>query len=277
MYFEEHITTDSRFPFLVQISSKPAPMLAHRHNRTELMYFYATDGCEYHTHGKMFHVKSEDLLIANPCEIHECLHFGTGAKVCCITIDPSFYHVNTKTLLQNHVQTPLKIRDIFESIDNAMQEKNELTPLFLRGYLSELFAILLRDYPQSLSTRKRTAYLENVEKLTPVFAYIQARLSEPISLKDMADTIRLSESRFYHLFKEICGESPTEYLVHARLEHACKLLAQTKDSVTKIAFDCGFCDSSYFAKIFKKHTHQSPLAYRKKRLQDAQYTALQSL
>jgi len=64
-------------------------------------------------------------------------------------------------------------------------------------------------------------------------------------------------------FKETAGIGVHEYLVFTRLQHAALELVTTEDSVTEIAFRCGFSDSNYFKDAFKKKYGLTPRAYRK--------------
>ena len=58
--------------------------------------------------------------------------------------------------------------------------------------------------------------------------------------------------------------TPTEYINAVRIEHACTKLRKTKESVTDIAFDCGFKNMSYFYRVFKGKMNVSPKKYREK-------------
>ena len=56
--------------------------------------------------------------------------------------------------------------------------------------------------------------------------------------------------------------SPIDYLNYYRIETACLRLSSTEESITDIAYGCGFNDLSYFIKIFKKYKGVSPRKYR---------------
>ena len=58
--------------------------------------------------------------------------------------------------------------------------------------------------------------------------------------------------------------TPTEYLTSIRLQMACRMLAETRESVTDIGHACGLGSSSYFGKTFREHTGYAPLEYRRK-------------
>ncbi|MBK9488320.1 MAG: helix-turn-helix transcriptional regulator [Haliscomenobacter sp.] len=72
----------------------------------------------------------------------------------------------------------------------------------------------------------------------------------------------LSEPHLRRKLKALTGMPPQDYLLHFRLYKARLSLLQTEDSVTSIAFDCGFNDPAYFSRAFSKVYGASPLKYR---------------
>ena len=54
-----------------------------------------------------------------------------------------------------------------------------------------------------------------------------------------------------------------EYLTHTRLEHARQLLKGYDLKVKEVAHACGFIDSNYFCRLFRKNTERSPSEYRR--------------
>lgn len=67
-------------------------------------------------------------------------------------------------------------------------------------------------------------------------------------------------------FVKELGKTPLEYLTMLRLQQAGKLLAQeTYLSIEEVAGNCGFRDSFYFSRLFKKQFGQSPREYRQNR------------
>ncbi len=84
-----------------------------------------------------------------------------------------------------------------------------------------------------------------------------------ITISEMAEEVSYSYDRFRHIFKEITGKSPTDYIINKRVEYACELLKDDSYSCTEISQLCGFATSAQFSAIFKKKTGNSPKNYRK--------------
>ncbi len=95
--------------------------------------------------------------------------------------------------------------------------------------------------------------------------YIRANFTEKITLEDVADEIYLSPAYFSKIFKEQTESNFTQYLNKLRIEKSKSLLQNTKIPIVDIAGMVGYEDQSYFTKVFKKNTGNSPGKYRNTR------------
>ena len=110
------------------------------------------------------------------------------------------------------------------------------------------------------STEKKS-YRNNI--VYPVVEFIQNNYMRNISIGQMADIIKMSESNLYAVFKKSTGNSPIKYLNEYRLSIACELLHYSDDSIKNIAEKVGIPDQFYFSKLFKSKYSVSPQQYRK--------------
>jgi AraC family transcriptional regulator len=92
---------------------------------------------------------------------------------------------------------------------------------------------------------------------------MRARLSQDISLDELAAEAQLSPFHFARMFKQSVGVPPRVYLTRLRVEKACELLEQTDLSVTEIALEVGYSSNQVLARIFLKHMRLSPSDYRR--------------
>lgn len=92
---------------------------------------------------------------------------------------------------------------------------------------------------------------------------MRARLSEDISLDEMAAEAQLSSFHFARMFKQSLGVPPRVYLTRLRVEKACELLKQTDLSITEIALDVGYSSNQVLARVFLRHMRMSPSDYRR--------------
>jgi AraC family transcriptional regulator len=96
-----------------------------------------------------------------------------------------------------------------------------------------------------------------------VAAYIEERVAEDIPLATLAELARLSPYHFSRSFKDSFGMPPHRYHASRRIERAKRLLADRELSVTAIALDIGFSDTSTFTAAFHRLTGQTPSRYRR--------------
>jgi AraC family transcriptional regulator len=96
-----------------------------------------------------------------------------------------------------------------------------------------------------------------------VAAYIEEHLAEQISLRTLAQLVRLSPYYFCRAFKQSFGIPPHRYHTSRRIEHAKILLAKRASSVTDIGLTLGFSEASSFTAAFHKMTGLTPTTFRR--------------
>lgn len=93
--------------------------------------------------------------------------------------------------------------------------------------------------------------------------FIDAHFTDDLDLSTLAAAGGLSPFHFSRLFKQRMQMTPHQYVMQRRLEYAAQQLSHTDFSVTEIALAIGFQDSRHFARIFRRHSGQTPTAYRR--------------
>ena len=97
----------------------------------------------------------------------------------------------------------------------------------------------------------------------PVIEFIRNNYMKSMSVCEMADIIKMSESNLYAVFKKSTESSPIKFLNDYRLSVACELLHHTDDSIKTIGEKVGIPDQFYFSKLFKNKYSISPQQHRK--------------
>jgi AraC family transcriptional regulator len=88
-----------------------------------------------------------------------------------------------------------------------------------------------------------------------------------MTLEELASVANFSKYHFNRVFSSIVGETPFRFILRLRLEKAASLmLANKKESITEIAFRCGFSDISIFSRNFKSRFNISASKYRDEKL-----------
>jgi AraC family transcriptional regulator len=100
------------------------------------------------------------------------------------------------------------------------------------------------------------------KRLRQVLSYVDAHISEPIQLDDLAQVAKLSRYHFSRAFQNAIGESPLAFVRRRRLEAAKRMLKGTEDPLSLVAQRCGFLCQSHFSANFRKFTGRTPTGYR---------------
>ena len=96
--------------------------------------------------------------------------------------------------------------------------------------------------------------------------HLADNLSRPVTVRDVAAVVHLSERHAERLFREHTGASLIATLRRLRLERAAQLLLESDTStVTAIARECGYPDVRAFSTAFRRRYGQPPLEYRTRR------------
>ena len=96
-----------------------------------------------------------------------------------------------------------------------------------------------------------------------VARHVEEHLAEQLPISTLAELARLSRYHFCRSFRDSFGVSPHRYHLHRRAERAKTLLANPALSVTEIALDLGFRETSSFSTAFRKLVGRTPTGYRR--------------
>ncbi len=264
------VTDERSSPFRVSVTNLPQPLMLHSQEEVEMMFFYHTSGGVYQCAGNEYPIASNDLIVVNPHEIHGCNNWGDPCIATCLIINTKMMSLPALSTLhfRNKVSYDPVIRRIFNDIRTVMfsDKTNTVKDCMFNSLIYELFGQLVQSgntYPPKKAKVKPEFY--------DVLAYISANIGTKLRLHELAKIAHLSTDRFSHLFKEVTGMSPVEYIINERINKACELLANTSLTTTKISSECGFCTSSYFTQKFSQYMKVTPTEYRQRRQQSEQH------
>jgi AraC-like DNA-binding protein len=91
--------------------------------------------------------------------------------------------------------------------------------------------------------------------------YIHSHYAEPITRRDVADFVGLSERHLTRCFRQEMGITPITYLNRYRINQAKVLLGAGKKGITEVALDVGFSSSGYFTRVFRQEVGVAPSAF----------------
>ena len=99
-------------------------------------------------------------------------------------------------------------------------------------------------------------------KVLSIIEFMEANISEPLPLVDIAEYVGLSRRQIERLFHQHMGRSPARYYLEVRLDRARHLLIQSTLPVVDVAIACGFISASHFSKCYREMYGKPPLQER---------------
>ena len=156
---------------------------------------------------------------------------------------PSHWRVNQCVLQQVH-EIIGQMEAVGEEMDMATTANREI--LFMQ------LLVLLRK--SSLAE----GAMSNDARLNQLISWLEDHFAEEVCWESLADQFTLSLRTLYRQLKQYTGLTPQRYLNRLRLIKARHMLRHSDDSVTDIAFRCGFGDSNHFSTLFRREFDWSP-------------------
>ena len=142
----------------------------------------------------------------------------------------------------------------FQNMFDAFAKQDKLRDRDIGAILEQILVSLGRRILEENDEYKK--------KLHKSLGRMLSEYSSPISVSELAGLEGLSVSRYNTVFREQFGISPVKYLTNIRMSVARDLLTTTDMKVNQIGTMCGYGDSHFFSKTFKKLFGVSPLDYR---------------
>lgn len=104
------------------------------------------------------------------------------------------------------------------------------------------------------------------EFLRNVIASIEENLQNPeFRIDDLAETMNMSRTVFYRKIKSMVGLSPVDFVRNMRVKRAIQLIEAGGNTISEIAYMCGFTTPQYFSKVFKSVMNCSPKEYKQRK------------
>jgi len=144
-----------------------------------------------------------------------------------------------------------QVRQIVGQMEQSAEEESTAA-LASREILFMQLLVLLRK-----SSLEEGA-VNNDARLNQMMAWLEDHFADEVCWESLADRFSLSLRTLHRQLKQHTGMTPQRYLNRLRLIKARHLLRHSDESVTDIAFRCGFGDSNHFSTLFRREFSWSP-------------------
>ena len=152
-----------------------------------------------------------------------------------------------------------QLQEVAAILERMEAERTKCLPGFRTALMcdfSRLLLLLTRNYSQ-------TGDPDIPWQMAAAAATLERDYAEPINLSELAASLYLSDRHFRRRFAEIYQVSPSEYLMNIRLNAAARMVCNSDRAMTDISLACGFSDSNYFSRVFRRRFSMTPTQYRK--------------
>jgi AraC-like DNA-binding protein len=143
-------------------------------------------------------------------------------------------------------------------IERELAEKRPGWRDLAAGHFQHLVILLSRHAGSEMQIST-----DAIGRVAKSIRHIESRYGDRICLEEVTKMCGMSQRTFYRVFRQATGQTPLSYLKNFRIERASEHLRCSENSVTEIAFACGFDDSNFFAREFHKASGYSPTEYRR--------------
>ena len=213
---------------------------------------------EYHGFSKI-----EKLKIINIIFIPERLALPldelrkiTGYNVL-FEIEPLLHDGADRSSLNLSPEELQQLSDYVKMVEHELEQKQPGYRIKLRSLLLDVIIFLARIYSSDTDHGAAACH----RRLGETIAYIETHYREKHTLTMLARRAGMSKPHFIRMFKKITGLPPVDYVNKTRIDQACKLLSKNQSGITQAALACGFSDSNYFSRTFKRYLGMSPRQY----------------
>lgn len=145
----------------------------------------------------------------------------------------------------------------FPGITSAIDRIPVKSTLQLEAYITVLQALAAYILSNQWVTPQKSEFIRHMEM------YIEQNLDKNISVNDICNEFHIRRTRLYRMAKDYFGCSIATYIRTQRIHHACRLLLETDASVSRIAYQVGFCDYGHFSRTFRQIMGTTATQYRR--------------
>lgn len=257
-----------RHGYYFNVIAADTPRLGIHSHTTHELYFLENSETTYFIDKQVIPVKAGEMFFVPKGVMHYTKYDkALPAKRHIVYIDDSTLRDEIKPYLErlatnNHITLPPErigsLMKIFEKLNyeetHDFQDKKLASVL----YIEQLLVMIERYGKEKLATN-----IDGIQRtVQDVASYINANITEDLRLDTLAKKFNISTSHLSKQFKKVTGVGISEYINISRITESEKIMDETENlSITEVALACGFNDSNYFARVFKRIKGTTPKAY----------------
>ncbi len=242
--------------YATELSFPKGQVFESRSQQDYELFFCASGAGNAVIDGVSFHFEEAHVAIFPPNTTHSEVLTENGKL---ISVCFSFSDVPNKLSsgVFNTKENP-RIEAIFRALIEELNGQEDYYETRLNLLASDLLIALFRHL--AITPMKRQVAKST---LGYVLNYIETNFATDINWAKLAQNMGYSYEHFRHIFKEVLGVPPKQYVLKLKIEKTKELLADDKRTLKQIAKECNFSSVSHFITTFKAWTGSTPNDFRR--------------
>jgi AraC-like DNA-binding protein len=277
-----YFTNDDSFPFFIQYGSHEEDLFIHTHEDFSELVIVLEGHAAHIVDEEEFQIQKGDVFVIGNNTSHGYRN-TENFHICNIMyrlnyLFPGDYDITRSAgfhalfLLEPYFSkeyrfvSRLKLDQVYFDkiyimIDRMVEEYNDKLEGWHTSLQSTFMAIVVllsRIYNLNANVKKT-----DIMNIAKAVSYIENHFIEDISIQLLAELAHYSKRHFIRIFSDTYQTTPVNYIITLKIRYACNLLKEGNLPISSIALRCGFNDSNYFCRVFKKHMNITPTQYRR--------------
>ncbi|WP_433708878.1 helix-turn-helix domain-containing protein [Paenibacillus illinoisensis] len=275
-------TSDLQFPFYIQYGGHEEDTELHQHVDFSELVIVLNGNATHVVHTEEYFIKKGNAFVINGSTPH-AYRDPHDFKICNIMFRPEMLASIGPDLKKSNGYQALFVLEPYYRNIQSYPGKLAL-PIPSLEYVESLIAVMIEEYHGQLQgyqtmllsrftelvvylsrhydTQEKGMEGNHLMHLANAISYMEDHYLEPLTLEGIAGKSNISVRHLNRIFRSYYQMTPIAYMLTLRLERACSLLKHSSLTITQISYECGFNDSNYFTRQFRKAYGVSPKVYR---------------
>lgn len=276
-----YFTDDESFPFFIQYGRHDEDLYIHTHEDFCELVIVLNGSASHIVDDEKFQISKGDVFVIGNNTSHG-YQDTNDFRICNImyrldNLFPGSYDITRSAgfhalfLLEPYVSkeykfySRLKLQQkdfdkvcfMVDTMTSEFQDKLDGWRTLLQSSFMTLVVMLSRLYDF-----KQEFHKVDIINIAQAISYIEKHYTEEISIRMLAELSHYSERHFIRIFRDTYHATPMNYIISLRIRNSCLLLKDRNLPISDIALRCGFDNSNYFSRIFKKQLGITPTQFR---------------
>ncbi|WP_427873686.1 helix-turn-helix domain-containing protein [Flavobacterium sp. MMS24-S5] len=175
-------------------------------------------------------------------------------EIALTTSDLNFFYTSPFSILNpNQINWLIRLFELLEEELNQTEHINAITTSLLQ---SALLKIIRTENTDNKSLSRASFISFQFREL------VQKNHIQHKNIDYYSNLLKISDNYLNKCVKETTGKAPKQWINEITIQHSQILLQDNSKEIAEIAFELHFQSPSYFSRMFKKVTGESPSDYR---------------